>query len=187
VTVGKGTVRRDFSARRDWAASSGGATIAEFTGTDHTAGGCGPTAAIDLSRISTWKTAAAADEATPSNVFVPKHLTVKLPQAITLKELAVDPSAGCFDGASASTAGYRIETSPDGTTWTTANQGTFTANDLGRLNSLTPSAGTTGVQFVRFTILSNQVPNFATDCPGPFTGCVHADLTELEVYGTPTT
>jgi hypothetical protein len=185
VTVGKGTARRDFSARRDWAASSGGATIAEFTGTDHTAGGCGPTAAIDLSRISTWKTAAGADEATPTNVFVPKHITVKLPRAITLKELAVDPSAGCFDGASASTAGYRIETSPDGTTWTTANQGTFTANDLGRLNTLTPSAGTTGVQFVRFTILSNQVPDFATDCPGPFTGCVHADLTELEVFGTP--
>ena len=42
------------------------------------------------------------------------------------------------------------------------------------------------MRFVRFTILGNQVPNFATDCPGPFTGCTHADLTELEVYGTPT-
>ena len=135
--------------------------------------------------MSGWKTSAAADEATPSNVFVPKHLTVKLPQAITLKEFAVDPAATCFDGGSAATKGYRIETSPDGTTWTTANQGTFAGADGGRLNTLTPTAGTTGVRFVRFTILSNQVPNFATDCPGAFTGCVHADLTELEVYGSP--
>ena len=102
-----------------------------------------------------------------------------------MKEFAVDPSANCGDGASASTSGYRIETSADGTTWTTASQGTFTADDLGQLNSLAPSAGATGVRFVRFTILGNQVPDFATDCPGPFTGCVHADLTELEVYGTP--
>jgi hypothetical protein len=185
VTVGKGTAKRDFSARRDWAATSGGATVAEFTGTDHTAGGCGPAAAPDLSQVTGWKTAAAADEATPSNVFVPKHLTVKLPQPITLKEFAVDPAATCFDGGSAATAGYRIETSPDGTTWTTADQGTFATSDGGRLNSLAPTAGTTGVQFVRFTILSNQVPNFGTDCPGTFTGCLHADLTELEVFGTP--
>ena len=185
VTVGKGSAHSDFSARRDWAASSGGATISDFNGTDHTPGGCGPLSAIDLSQLNGWKTAAGADEVTPTNVFVPKHLTVKLPQAITVTEFAVDPSANCGDGASASTSGYRIETSADGTTWTTANQGAFTADDLGRLNSLTPSAGTTGVRFVRFTILGNQVPDFATDCPGAFTGCVHADLTELEVYGTP--
>ena len=183
VTIGAGTVRRDFAARRDWAAAAGGATVSGFTGSDHTVGGCGPLAAIDLSRISAWKTAAAAEEATPSNVFVPKQITVKLPQAITLTEFQVDPSAGCGDGSSASTSGYRIETSPDGATWTTAAQGTFTADDLGRLNSLIPTAGTAGVQYVRFTILGNQVPNFATDCPGSFTGCVHADVTELEVYG----
>jgi hypothetical protein len=185
VTVGKGAARRDFSARRDWAATAGGATVSEFTGSDHSAGGCGPAAALDLSQVSGWKTSAAADEATPSNVFVPKHLTVKLPQAITLKEFAVDPAATCFDGGSAATKGYRIETSPDGVTWTTADQGTFAGADGGRLNSLTPTAGTTGVRFVRFTILSNQVPDFATDCPGAFTGCLHADLTELEVFGAP--
>jgi extracellular elastinolytic metalloproteinase len=185
VTVGQGNARHDFVVRRDWAAAAGGATVSDFTGTDHTAGGCGPISAIDLSQISGWKTAAGADEATPSNVFVPKQLTVKLPRPINLKEFGVDPTANCFDGNSASTSGYRIETSPDGATWTTASQGTFTADDLGQLNSLTPTAGAAGVRFVRFTILGNQVPNFATDCPGPFTGCQHADLTELEVYGTP--
>jgi extracellular elastinolytic metalloproteinase len=184
VTV-KGSTHRDLTARRDWAAASGGAAISEFTGPDHTVGGCGPTSAIDLSQVSGWKTAAGAEEATPTNVFVPKHLTVKLPQAINLKEFGVDPTANCFDGNSASTGAYRIETSADGTTWTTASQGTFTADDLGQLNSLTPTAGASGVRFVRFTILGNQVPNYATDCPGPFTGCAHADLTELEVYGSP--
>jgi hypothetical protein len=159
--------------------------VAEFTGTDHTLGGCGPSSAIDLSQISGWKTSAGADETTPTNVFVPKHLTVKLPRAVDVKELAVDPTANCGDGGSASTGGYRIETSPDGAAWTTAAQGTFTADDLGRLNSLTPAAGTAAVRYVRFTILGNQVPDFSTDCPGSFTGCTHADLTELEVYGTP--
>ena len=164
----------------------GGATISDVNGTDHTAGGCGPASAIDLSQVNGWKTAAGADEGTPTHVFVPKHVTVKLPQAVNVTELAVDPTANCGDGGSASTGGYRIETSTDGATWTTADQGTFKAGDRGRLNSLTPSAGATAVRFVRFTILGNQVPNFATDCPGPFTGCLHADLTELEVYGTPT-
>jgi hypothetical protein len=185
VTVGKGRARLDLSARRDWAAAAGGATIADFTGSDHTAGGCGPASAIDLSQVSGWKTSAGASEKDPDNVFVPKHVTVRLPQAIDVKQLAVDPTANCGDGASASTAGYRIETSPDGSTWTTASQGAFTSDDLGRLVPLTPTAGTAGVRFVRFTILSNQVPAYATDCPGPFTGCAHADLSELEVYGTP--
>jgi extracellular elastinolytic metalloproteinase len=185
VTVGKHGARHDFAARRDWAAASGGATISDFTGSNHTPGGCGPTSAIDLSQVSGWETSAGADEVTPTNVFVPKHVTVQLPQAINLTEFAVDPTANCFDGNSASTSGFRIETSADGATWTTASQGTFTADDLGRLNSLTPTTGATGVQFVRFTILGNQVPDFATDCPGPFTGCQHADLTELEVFGTP--
>jgi hypothetical protein len=184
VTVGR-RGHRDFTARRDWAAAAGGATVTDANGTDHTRGGCGPVSAIDLSQVNVWKTAAGADETTPTNVFVPKHLTVQLPQPINVKEFAVDPTAGCGDGASASTGGYRIETSTDGTTWTTADQGSFTAADRGRLNARTPTAGATAVRFVRFTILGNQVPDFATDCPGPFTGCTHADLAELEVFGTP--
>jgi len=38
---------------------------------------------------------------------------------------------------------------------------------------------------VKFTILGNQVPDFAANCPnGGFSGCSFTDLTELEVYGT---
>ena len=99
----------------------------------------------------------------------------------------MDPSATCGDGGSASTGDYRIETSPDGITWTTAASGTFTADDRGGLNTVTPTAGTQAVTFVRFVILGNQTPDFATSCPdGAFSGCSFTDLTELEVYGTAT-
>lgn len=41
------------------------------------------------------------------------------------------------------------------------------------------------VRFVRFTITSNQTPDFATNCPGgAFSGCSFTDLTELEVFGS---
>ena len=111
---------------------------------------------------------------------------MKLPQAINLGELAVDPTANCGDGGSASTGAYRIETSPDGNAWTTAAQGTFTVDDRGSLVPVHPTAGTAGVRYLRFTILGNQVPDFATSCPdGGFSGCQYADLTELEAYGTP--
>jgi extracellular elastinolytic metalloproteinase len=43
------------------------------------------------------------------------------------------------------------------------------------------------VQYVRFTILGNQVPDFATSCPnGGYDGCTYTDLTELQVYGVAT-
>jgi extracellular elastinolytic metalloproteinase len=97
----------------------------------------------------------------------------------------VDPSATCGDGGSASTGAYSIETSTTGLTWTTASTGTFAAEDRGRVNLLTPTAGATGVRFVRFTILGNQTPDFTLNCPGgPYSGCAYTDLTELKVYGT---
>jgi hypothetical protein len=41
------------------------------------------------------------------------------------------------------------------------------------------------VRFVRFTVLSPQVPNFATTCPGSDSGCEYTDLSELAVFGSP--
>jgi hypothetical protein len=48
---------------------------------------------------------------------------------VDVSTFAVDPSATCGDGGSASMGEFRIETSPDGTTWTTAAEGTFTVAD----------------------------------------------------------
>ena len=51
---------------------------------------------------------------------------------------------------------------------------------------LTPTSATNGIQYVRLTILSNQTPNRAVNCPdGGFSGCSFADFTELAVVGSP--
>ncbi|MBE7163355.1 MAG: M36 family metallopeptidase, partial [Williamsia herbipolensis] len=184
VRIGNGTVRKNFSVVRDWAASSGGAQISDFNGPSFA--GCRPEGAIDQSLGTGWGSTTGDNAGDPTNQFVPKHIVVQLPQTITVSTFAVDPSATCGDGASASTAGYTIETSADGNTWTPAASGTFTSADDGQLNTVTPSGGTTGVAYVRFTITSNQTPDFATNCPGgAFSGCSFTDLTEFEVYGSP--
>ena len=56
---------------------------------------------------------------------------------------------------------------------------------LRRVVVVTPSAGTAGVQYVKFWILSPQVPDFANNCPnGPYAGCIFTDMTEIAVYGS---
>jgi extracellular elastinolytic metalloproteinase len=176
----------DLQLRRDWAAETGGASVAEFNGPDFSEFGCGPAQAIDLSQLSGWVSTTGDDEGTPTNEFVRKFLTVDLGRTIDVTAFGVDPSATCGQGGSASTGAYSIETSPDGTTFTEAHAGTFTAEDLGRINELTPAAGDEGVRFVRINLLGNQTPDFATNCPdGGFSGCSFTDLTELAVFGVP--
>ena len=115
--------------------------------------------------------------------MIPKHITVKLPTTITLDGLAVNPSSTCGDPGSSSTGDYRIEASTDGTTWTTVDEGTFTSADR-KLTELTVSTPVPDVQYVKFTMLSPQVPDFATNCPSPsYGGCQFTDMTELEVFG----
>jgi len=185
VTVVAGGATKDLQVRRDWAAASGGGSISAFTGPDF-GPACGPVGAIDGSQASGWGSTTGNDNGDATNLFVPKEITIALPQAIDVSEFAVDPSATCGDGGSASTAGFTIATSPDGTTFTDAATGTFVVADRGRLNTVTPTAGATGVNFVRFTITSNQTPDFVNNCPnGAFSGCSFTDLTEIEVYGAP--
>jgi extracellular elastinolytic metalloproteinase len=185
VTARGGT--QDLAIRRDWASNSGGATIAAFNGPDFSPQ-CGPVGAIDNSQAVGWGSTTGDDAGTLTNVFVPKFITVDLGRAVNVSQFAVDPSATCGDGGSASTSDYRIEVSSNGTDFATAASGTFTVGDRGRLNAVTPTAPASNVRFVRFTILGNQTPSFATSCPGGgFSGCSFTDLTELEVYGTAVT
>jgi hypothetical protein len=174
----------NFSVQRDWAAVSGGAKVVGFNGPDYTDFGCGPEQALDTSLATGWGSTTGGKRGDPTNTFVPKFMTVDLGHKVNITTFAVDPSATCGDAGSASTGKFQIETSPDSVTWTVAASGEFTAEDRGQLNTVTPTQGTTGVQFVKFTILGNQVPDFATNCPnGQFDGCRFTDLTELEVYG----
>ncbi|WP_375425822.1 M36 family metallopeptidase [uncultured Friedmanniella sp.] len=184
VKVTKSGATVFFNPRRDWAAASGGGEVASFTGPDFTPYGCGPDRAIDLSQGNGWGTTTGTD-GSPTNTMIPKAVVVHLADAITLSSFAVDPSNTCGDDASSATGKYRIDTSPNGSTWTLAASGTFTKANVGRLNAVPVASPVANVSYVRFTMLSPQVPGFASNCPdGGYTGCQYTDMTELEVYGT---
>jgi extracellular elastinolytic metalloproteinase len=187
VTVGPSGATKNFKVRRDWAAASGGASVVSFTGADYSGFGCGPDGAIDLSRLTGWgSNAGKGTNDAPTGTFFPKHIVVKLPVPVNVTSFGVDPQSTCGDAPSASTGAYKIETSPDGVVWTKQHSGTFTSADDGRINEVPADLSPAGVLYVRFTIRSNQVPDFAHNCPnGSFAGCQFADLTELEVFGTP--
>ncbi|WP_350280274.1 M36 family metallopeptidase [Kribbella sp. HUAS MG21] len=175
----------NFGPRRNWAAASGGGTVTGFNGPDFSAYNCGPGGAIDNVQGTGWGSTTGDDNGTPTNQMIAKHVDIKLPEKINVSSFNVDPSNTCGDPGSSSTGKYRIETSADGTTWATAQEGEFTAANRGKYNLLTPSGNATGVQYVRFWMLSPQVPDFATNCPdGAYGGCQFTDMTELQVFGT---
>jgi hypothetical protein len=117
----------------------------------------------------------------------PVHTTVRLPVAVDVSELRVDPTAGCGDDVTASLGDYRIETSTDGTTWATAAEGHFGPADTGRENTVALNTGTAqNIRYVRMTMLGNQAVDNGVDCAqnsGP-SGCSYLDMTELIVNGT---
>ncbi|MEV5952947.1 M36 family metallopeptidase [Streptomyces sp. NPDC051987] len=183
LDVKSGSAAADWSLRRNWAASSGGAKVTDFTGTDDTEFGCGPADLIDMSAAVWGSDATGGTNGTGVN---PVHDTVGLPGAVDISELLVDPTAGCGDDTTASLGDYRIETSTDGTTWTTAAEGHFKPADTGRQNVVPLKAGTgQNVQYVRLTMLGNQAADNGVDCAkdsGP-AGCRYLDATELVVHG----
>ncbi|NEA36075.1 M36 family metallopeptidase [Streptomyces sp. SID13031] len=184
LAVKAGGTTANFAPRRNWAAASGGGSVAAFTGPDFSPQ-CGPQYAIDSSQGTGWGSTTGDNAGTPTNVMIPKNIDIALPAAVNISKFSIDPSNTCNDPGSASTGKYRIETSVDGTTWATAQEGEFTAANRGKYNEVTPTANTTGVKFVRFVMLSPQVPDFATNCPnGGFGGCQFTDMTEIQVYGT---
>jgi len=183
VTVSAPSTTQDFAPRRDWASNQLGGSIDAFNGPDYSAFGCGPSGAIDQSQTSGW--GSDTGNGTPTNVMIPKFIVVKLPRAVDITTFEVNPSNTCGDPGSSSTGQFRIETSPDGTTYTTAAEGTFTPANRGKLNVVTPTAGDQGVQYVKVWLLSPQVPDFVNTCPlGNFGGCTFTDLTEIEVFGS---
>ncbi|MGW7686682.1 M36 family metallopeptidase [Kribbella sp. NPDC054772] len=183
VKVTPGT-KANFVPRRNWAASSGGGTVAGFNGPDFSPQ-CGPDFAIDNAQGTGWGSTTGDDKGTPTNTMIAKHVDIKLPAKVNVSNFNVDPSNTCGDPGSASTGQYKIETSADGTTWATAAEGTFAAANRGKYNLVTPTGNATGVQYVRFWMLSPQVPDFKTNCPdGAFGGCQFTDMTELQVFGT---
>jgi extracellular elastinolytic metalloproteinase len=172
TVTGTQTAPLDVQLERDWAAAAGGARVA-FTNDDDSADyGCGAAALIDQSPSAGWS--AVNQYNNPNPVAV-----IELPQPVTVTRLGLNPTNTCGDDPSASTAGYRVDTSPDNQIWTTAAAGAFTAADRERLNPVTPTAGTERVKFVRLTLLTPQ-----GETPGT-SGADYIDFTELAVYGRP--
>jgi extracellular elastinolytic metalloproteinase len=180
VTVTRKPVTVDWAVRRDWAAFQGGAQLADFSGEDNGGFGCGPLQAIDMSQGTGWSSDAVA---TAGTGIEPRLLTVELPAAVDLTSIEVDPTGNCGDDPSSSAGDYRVETSPDGATWTAAATGHFGPADRDRMNPVALSAGTAGVRFVRYTILGTQVADEGGTCPGQFSGCAYVDTVEVAVYG----
>ncbi|RZU20253.1 F5/8 type C domain-containing protein [Kribbella rubisoli] len=175
--------KANFAPRRNWAASSGGGTVADFNGPDFSPQ-CGPGFAIDNAQGTGWGSTTGDDAGTPTNTMIEKHIDIKLPAKVNVSGFNIDPSNTCGDPGSASTGGYRVETSADGTTWAVAASGTFDATNRGKYNLVAPTGNATGVQYVRFVMTSPQVPDFKTNCPdGAFGGCQFTDMTEIQVFG----
>jgi len=203
VTNSTSGTRRDFSTRRDWASSQGGGQITDFNGPDFTSFGCGPAQAIDLGQGQVWGSTTGDDDGTPTNTMIPKFIIVELPEAIDIttdtgntSAFKVDPTAGCGDPGSSSTGDFTIEVASSATgPWTEVVNvdGDDTADPaptgwLPRFTytNLAASQAVADVSFVRLTLRSPQVPDFATNCPdGAFGGCEFTDFTELEVFGEP--
>lgn len=198
VDVTGKTSTKDFSIRKDYAAASGGAAVTASNGPDFTSFGCGPGGAIDLSQGTGWGSTTGDNAGTATATPIPKAVTVKLAAPINIASgsgttaFAIDPTSTCGDPGSSSTGEYTIEVSTNGTTWTTVADGhgaaAFTSADRYRYVNVPASTSVAGVKFVRFTMVSPQVPSIATNCPnGAFGGCQFMDMSELEVFGTPAT
>jgi hypothetical protein len=183
LKVVPGATQANFDPRRDWAAANGGAFIAEHNGPDFSPQ-CGPVGAIDLSQGVGWGSTTGDDAGDPTNKMIPKYITIKLPSTTKVTSFAVNPSNTCGDAGSASTGKYKIQTSPDGKSWTTTLKGEFTSADR-HLNQLEIDKPVSGVNYVKFWMLSPQVPDFEHTCPeGNYSGCQFTDMTEIEVFGT---
>jgi hypothetical protein len=175
VTVrGSATSTANWTVRRDWAASGGGASVTDTNGEEYADFGCGAEAMIDQSAGVGWSTDLPGSGG--------KYVVIALPKAISLNSVTIDPSGTCGDDATASTASYRLETSTNGTTWRAASSGTFGAAAIGHANVVPLAPGSlAGVRYLRYTMLTSQ----ATGCSAASgdSGCYYLDSSELEAYG----
>src|SRR5262249_38426110 len=85
LTINPGANVHDFLLPRDWAASSGGGSIASFNGPDYTPFGCGPGGAIDQSQGTGWGSDTDHD-ALITGLASDKFIVVKLPTKVNVSE-----------------------------------------------------------------------------------------------------
>jgi hypothetical protein len=154
---------QNVALHRNWAASAGGASAAS---NDDSVAGCTGAAAVDNDRATGWSASATRPQTDPPT------LTIRLPQAIDVRQLVLDPTSACSHAPGAALGRFRIEASPDGASWATAYEGELAAGARGRPTSLTPTANAANVRAVRLVLLSAQDPAATT-----------IDVRELQVFG----
>ncbi len=177
VRVTRGGTSVGFSLVRDWAASSGGASIAATNGDEYAGYGCGAAALLDQALLQGWSA-----DLPPAGG---KYATIALPTAVDVQSLQVDPSGTCGDDLTASTARYTVETSRDGRAFVLAATGTFGVGDTGHLVDVPLKAGTgDAVTTIRYTMLTTQVQARGASCPSGAGGCSYIDSSELQVLGS---
>jgi Zn-dependent metalloprotease len=210
VTISGNKTIANFTVRRDWASIFGGGAITAFNGPDLSGFGCGPSSAIDQSEGNGWGSTTDGDDGVATGHVTPKFIVIRLPNPVNITEIQVNPSNTCGDAGSASTRGFRIETSTNGTTFTQVATGVFYSTNRARENVVPLSGPLTGIRFVKFWMLNPQVPLAGQDaCTGPatcgtdpndnsgvaahctppnvenFSGCPFMDMSEIKVYGRP--
>ncbi len=182
VSIASHANTANWTLTRDWAALSGGAKVADFNGPDYTPD-CGPDGLYDTTQGHGWGSDAVGG--TDGVGIDPRHVTVQLPAPVDITELRIDPSATCGDDPSASTGDYQVETSTDGTTWTVAAKGHFTPATFGQYSTVSLTAGTDKVLYLRYSILGTQVKDYGISCATQqVSGCSFADSREVLVHGT---
>ncbi len=186
--AGDGSTVANLTVKRNWALYSGGTTVdfGQLTGPDLTALQCGPEYAIDGHRSNGWGSyqpnydgSAHAAYGMPVVARGARRVVLRLPTAIDVSGVAIDPGAVCGDDDSASLGSFQLDTSVDGSTWHRAADGAFGSANNHRRNSLSVASGATaGVKYVRLTMLSPQGTGRSA--------AYFMDMAELAVYGTPT-
>ncbi|GIG62391.1 hypothetical protein Lfu02_67630 [Longispora fulva] len=180
-TVNAPTATANFALAREWASVGGGAAISGFNGPDFGAG-CNQVALIDQSLGSGW---VSNTEFTGPTSIKSRYAIIKLPVAVNVTSLIINPTSACGVGGSATVGDYQLESSTDGATWKVAATGHFGVPQRGKNVTIPLNAGTSaGVKFFRYTMLSNQLADVGGACPGPFGGCSYVSTSELSVYGS---
>jgi len=186
VSIAARTQTVNWELRRDWAAIGGGGSVVTFNGADFTADGCGPEKLIDQSQGTGWMSDAEGTGTGPDTTAIePRFIVVKLPVAVDIAELTINPSTTCGLGGSASTGDFKVETSADGAAWTLGAQGHFGPTQRVPTPVALAAGSTSDVQYVRYWMLGTQTADIGGTCPGNFSGCTYVASTELAVYGTP--
>ena len=154
---------------RDHASLAGGGGVAGFTPPDYSADGCGPNQAIDDDKGTVWSTLAGAG---------PRDLAIDLGGTFDLREVRIDPRAGCGDAPGASLAVYELAASDGlGRPYETISSGTLGAPDARGYVRLALAGDLGGRRLLRLRAISPRSLNQG--------GTAFMDVAELEVTGAP--